>query len=85
MRNVYTHSDKSLRFTDHAKTWCIILNTYKRFNPNCTFKEMAEGFSLSETSVRRYYYGIHHKNGGYAGESYTQVRQGASVPLYELA
>jgi hypothetical protein len=43
---------------------------------------MAEAFNLSETNIRRYYYGVHHFNPGTNG--YTQVRQGASVPLYEL-
>jgi len=86
MRNVYTHPEKSLKFTKFARTWCIILNTYKRFHPKCTFKEMAEAFNLSETSTRRYYYGCHHVNGEAVlwGKGYTQVRQGASVPLYEL-
>jgi hypothetical protein len=47
---------------------------------------MAEAFNLSETNIRRYYYGCHHVNGEAVlwGKGYTQVRQGASVPLYEL-
>jgi response regulator of citrate/malate metabolism len=81
MRIVSTHAEKSIRFTEHAKTWCIILNTYKRFKPNSTFKQMAQVFNLSETSARRYYYGVHHANLGYFGCGYTQVRQGACVAL----
>ena len=85
MRTVYTHPEKSLKFTEFAKTWCIILNTYKRFYPDCSFKKMSEVFNLSETSTRRYYYGVHHVNLGLFGCGYTQVRQGACVPLYEVA
>jgi response regulator of citrate/malate metabolism len=86
MRPVHTHPEKSLKFTDFARTWCIILNTYKRFHPNCTFKEMAESFNLSETNIRRYYYSVHHKNtvGRNGEKSYTQMREGACCPLYEL-
>jgi hypothetical protein len=61
-----------------------MLNTYKRFYPKSTFKEMAIAFNLSETSARRYYYGVHHVNLGYFGCGYSQVRQGACVPLHEL-
>lgn len=43
-----------------------------------TFKQIAENFALSETSIRRYYYGIHHKVGG---KGYTQVRTGACVQI----
>jgi hypothetical protein len=85
MRTVYTHPEKSLKFTEFAKTWCIILNTYKRFYPDCSFKKMSEVFNLSETSTRRYYYSIHHANFGGVKKGYTQVRQGACVPLYEVA
>lgn len=87
MRTVHTHPEKSLRFTEFARTWCIILNTYRRFYPKSTFKEMAKTFNLSETNARRYYYGVHHVNPGYygLGYCYSQVRQGACAPLYELA
>jgi hypothetical protein len=36
---------------------------------------------LSESSTRRYYYGVHHANLGYFGCGYSQVRRGACVPL----
>ena len=81
MRPVKVHSEKSIRFTQHAASWCQLLNSIRRYNPNATFKEMAEAFGLSETSARRYYYGIHHFNAGYFGCGYTQVRFGASVHL----
>lgn len=81
MRPVKTHEQKSIRFTDHAKTWCDILNTYKRFKPESTFKQMAQVFNLSETSARRYYYGIHHVDLGFFGNGYTQVRRGACVTI----
>lgn len=79
MRSIKVHESNSIQFTNFAKTWCSILNTYKRFYPNCTFKQMAEVFNLTETNVRRYYYGIHHFNPGMNG--YTQVRLGACVTI----
>jgi hypothetical protein len=38
---------------------------------------------MSETNVRRYYYGIHHVNGEAIQwkKGYTQIRQGACVTL----
>ena len=80
MRPVLTHPEKSLNFTPHAQMWCNILNTYKRFHPTHSFKQMAEVFNMSESNARRYYYGVHHHNDYYTGR-YTQVRQGAAVTL----
>ena len=79
MKTVKVHETNSINFTDFAKTWCIILNTYRRFYPTCSFKHMAEVFNLSETNTRRYYYGMHHFNPGMNG--YTQMRQGACVTI----
>jgi hypothetical protein len=81
MRTIKVHPSASIKFTNHAKNWCSILNTYKRFNPCCTFKEMAKVFNLSETNARRYYYGVHHANLGYFGCGYSQVRYGACVTI----
>lgn len=81
MRSVTVHPEKSIRFTPHAQMWCNILNTYRRFHPTHSFKKMAQVFNLSETSARRYYYGVHHANLGYFGNGYSQVRRGACVTL----
>lgn len=81
MRPVLTHPEKSIRFTPHAQMWCNIINTYKRFHPEKSFKEVAKALDLSETSCRRYYYGVHHKNVGMWGVGYTQVRRGACVTI----
>lgn len=77
-RKVKTVPSKSINFTHHAKIWCEIINLFKRYHPDMTFKQIAENVALSETSVRRYYYGIHHKVGG---KGYTQVRTGACVQI----
>lgn len=58
-----------------------MINAYKKCYPTHSFKTIAQHFGLTEVNTRRYYYGIHHKNGGLFGESYSQVRQGACVPL----
>jgi hypothetical protein len=79
MKTIKVHPEKSINFTEFAKTWCMILNTYKRFYPECTFKQMSEVFNLTETNARRYYYGVHHFNPGFNG--YTQMRQGACVTI----
>lgn len=81
MRVVNVHPEKSIRFTEHAEELCCILNGYRRVRPDASFREMAEEFDLSETSCRRYYYGVHHFNGGYFGPHYNQVRRGACVPI----
>lgn len=82
MRTVSVHPEKSIRFTPHAEMWCVAINNYKRFHPEKSFSEVAEVLGLSETSARRYYYGMHHKNGGYFGISYNQIRRGACCPIY---
>lgn len=75
------HNSRSLRFTDHAARWCRILNAYRRAYPNATFKQMSKEFNLGLSTTRRYYYGLHDATMTRFG-SYTQVRLGASVPLY---
>lgn len=81
MRPIKVHPEKSIRFTEHAKFWCEMINLYKKVYPTHSFKKIAEHFNLSETSIRRYYYGVHHVNLGYFGNGYSQVRQGACVTL----
>ena len=62
MRPIKVHPEKSIRFTEHAKFWCEMINLYKKVYPTHSFKKIAEHFNLSETSIRRYYYGVHHVN-----------------------
>jgi hypothetical protein len=81
MRSVKVHESKSIRFTKHAAFWCEMINLYKKIYPKHSFQQIAEHFELSETSTRRYYYGIHHANLGLFGNGYSQVRQGACVTL----
>jgi hypothetical protein len=81
MRSVKVHESKSIRFTKHAAFWCEMINLYKKVYPKHSFQQIAAHFELSETSTRRYYYGIHHHNAGYFGPSYSQIRQGACVTL----
>jgi hypothetical protein len=81
MRPVKVHPEKSIRFTKHAEFWCVMINLYKKIYPTHSFKQIAEHFELSESSTRRYYYGVHHANLGYFGCGYSQVRRGACVPL----
>jgi hypothetical protein len=81
MRPVAVHSTKSIRFTKHAAFWCEMINLYKKIYPKHSFRQIAEHFELSETSTRRYYYGIHHANLGYFGCGYSQVRRGACVTI----
>lgn len=83
MKPVRTHPEKSIRFTDHARFYCELLNAHKKAFPTRTFREMAEIFGLTEVTTRRYYYGIHHFNPSYemGGRGYTQVREGACVTL----
>ena len=81
MKPVSVHPEKSIRFTHHAASWCQMLNAYKKFYPRSSFKQMAKIFNLSETSARRYYYGMHHRNGGMWGDSYNQMRRGAAVHI----
>ena len=82
MRTVSVHPSKSIRFTKCASIYCTLLNQYKKKNPEVTFKQMSEEFGLSETNCRRYYYGVHHVNGGYHSRiNYTQMREGACVTI----
>jgi len=56
-----------------------------RQNPKSSIAEMAKfliekyDIKLSEVSIRRYYYGIHHYN--IYPKSYSQVRFGACCPI----
>lgn len=79
MRQVKVHHEKSIRFTQNAASLCASLSHYKRKNPDATFKQMAQHFGLTEVNTRRYYYGVHHRN---SSDSYTQMRKGASVPIW---
>ena len=81
MRTVYTHPEKSIKFTKNAKFWTEMTNLYRKLYPDHSFKQMAQHLSLSETNARRYYYGVHHCNFGYFGNGYTQVRHGACVTI----
>lgn len=81
MRPISVHPEKSIRFTQHAAFWCQMLNAYRKCYPAATFKQMAEFFDLSESNTRRYYYGVHHRNGGMWGLCYNQVRRGAAVHI----
>lgn len=56
-----------------------MINLYKKIYPTDSFKQIAQHFKMSETNVRRYYYGVHHRN--VSGDCYSQVRQGACVTL----
>jgi len=83
MKTPKVHSTLSIRFTEHAKTWCETINHHKRVFPEHTFKQIARCYDLSETNVRRYYYGLHHVNGQAIqwGKGYTQMRKGACVSI----
>ena len=81
MRTPKVHESKSIRFTDHAKYWCETLNQHRKLHPTDSFQKIAKFYGLSETSARRYYYGLHHFNGGFFGPYYSQIRQGASVSI----
>ena len=78
MRSISTHPSASLNCTPRAMALCAMLNDYKRRNPSATFKQMARMCRLSESSTRRYYYGLHEVN---AGKCYGQVRRGACVSI----
>ena len=80
------HPDKSVSFSDYAQSLCLITNSYMRKYPGSSIAKMVKyiqndlGIKLSEVTLRRYYYGIHHYNEHpYA---YSQVRLGASVPIH---
>ena len=85
MRTLKVHSKNSVKFTDHAQKLCHLTNTFMRQNPNSSIAMMArhirenENIKLSEVSLRRYYYGVHHLNE--YPRAYSQVRLGASFPI----
>jgi response regulator of citrate/malate metabolism len=79
MRIVKTHPEASINFTEHAQILCQILNEHMKMYPTTTFKELAELCQMSQTNVRRYYYGVQHYI--HRGTSYTQIREGASVAI----
>ena len=81
MRSIKVHSSKSIRFTKNAAFWCEMISLYKKIYPTHSFTQIAKHFELSETNTRRYYYGVHHRNGGYFGPCYSQMRQGACVTV----
>ena len=81
LRKITVHSENSIRFTPRAKEITQQLNEYRRANGEVSLKEMARIFNLGETSCARYYHGVHHFQGGYFGDNYTQVRRGACVDL----
>ena len=87
MRTVKVHPSNSINFTKNAQFWCELINLYKILYPTHSFKQIAQHFNLTETNTRRYYYGIHHVNGAAIQwkKGYTQMRQGACVPLQGLA
>ena len=82
MRNIQVHSTHSIRFTNYAKTWCEIINQHRKVFPEHTFKQIAKCYDLSESNVRRYYYGVHHFNPGCMGACYNQMRKGACVSIW---
>ena len=87
MRVPKVHESKTSGLTDHANTWMFLTNAYMRKNPNSTLNEMGEyfikkvGVRLSETSLRRYYYGVYHVNNSWRGPCYSRMRLGASVSI----
>ena len=87
MKLVKVHSSKSINFTKDASFWCEMTNLYKKYYPDHSFERMSKHLGLSQTNARRYYYGVHHFNGGYEGSpergyrGYTQVRKGACVAI----
>jgi len=81
-RKVTVHPSNSIRFTPRAKEITQQLNEFRRAYGDVPFEIMAKVFNLNLTNCARYYYGIHHFQGGYASRtSYTQMRQGACVDL----
>ena len=79
MRFPQVHEETYVNFTENARIFTQILNEFKRNNPLSTFRQMATEFGMTETNVRRYYYGIHHYMK--RGTSWSQMRKGASVSI----
>jgi len=79
------HPSASVKFTEYAESLCFITNSYMRQYPNSSIANMVKyfqnncGIKLSEVSLRRYYYGVHHLNE--YPRAYSQVRLGASFPI----
>jgi len=81
-RTVKVDPENSIRFTPEAKKITQKLNDFRRAYGDVPFEIMAKVFNLNTTNCARYYYGIHHFQGGYFnGTSYTQMRRGACVDL----
>ena len=81
-RTVKVDPENSIRFTPAAKEITQKLNNFRRAYGDVPFEIMAKVFNLNTTNCARYYYGIHHFQGGYYnGTSYTQMRRGACVDL----
>ena len=81
-RTVKVDPENSIRFTPRAKEITQKLNNFRRAYGDVPFEIMAKVFNLNTTNCARYYYGIHHFQGGYYnGTSYTQMRRGACVDL----
>ena len=82
LRKITVHSEKSIKFTPEAKKITQQLNNFRRAYSDVPFEIMAKVFNLNTTNCARYYYGIHHFQGGpHNGTSYTQMRRGACVDL----
>jgi hypothetical protein len=79
------HPSTSVKFTEYAESLCFITNSYMKQHPDSSIADMVKylqkncGIKLSEVSIRRYYYGVHHYNE--YPRAYSQVRLGASFPI----
>ena len=81
-RKIIVHSENSVSFTPAAKEITQKLNEFRRAYGDVSFEIMAKVFNLQTTNCARYYYGIHHFQGGpHNGISYTQMRKGACVDI----
>ena len=81
-RTVKVDPENSVRFTPAAKEITQKLNEFRRVYGDVPFAIMGRVFNLEPTNCARYYYGIHHFQGGpHNGTSYTQVRKGACVDI----
>ena len=79
IRKVEVDPENSIRFTPAAKEITQKLNEFRRAYGDVSFEIMAKVFNLQTTNCARYYYGIHHFQGGCT--SYTQMRRGACVDI----
>jgi hypothetical protein len=69
-RQVNVHESDFCKLTDHAANVCELTNNHRRAHPDCTFEELTSWYNhmrpwapLSKESIRRYYYGLHARNG----------------------